>query len=213
VKIRNKSYVFGKQIIASIQIATLAAAILFVASCDNETKETEKKDPCICDPKEHNEGDECCTGDGCTCKIILKCDCTPCTLHEDKSKECRGPLNCNCENAYAKLANGIFITMDDAVTNNSAVLTVINSAFSDLEDFDSASNTILKNNSGIIRIHVVPGNGLISVALVDGKHIITIKALSADANDLAVELWNLAQALPPMLGMGNAKGTVRGSCA
>jgi len=201
----------GKKIVAGAQIFTLAAApVVFATSCDNEPKEQEKKpDPCMCDPKEHNEGDGCCTGDDCTCKIILKCDCAPGTLHEDKGKECRGPLNCECENAYAKLANGIFVTMDDAVTNQTAVMTAINSAFSDLKEYCPDEDTIIENNADIIRIHVAPGDGAASVALVDGKHIITIKALTVDAGDISAVLWDLAQALPPMLGMGNAKGTIR----
>ena len=200
----------GKKIVAGAQIFTLAAApVVFATSCDNEPKEQEKKpDPCMCDPKEHNEGEECCTGDDCTCKTILKCDCAPGTLHEDKGKECRGPLNCECENAYAKLANGIFVTVDDAVTNQAFVMGKINDVLDLMEEYAPDEDAIIKNNADIIRIHVVPGSGGASVSLIDGKHIIMIKALTADAGDLMGVLYNLAIALTPELGLNNAKGTV-----
>ena len=188
MKIRNKFYVFGKKIITGIQIATFASAIVFAASCNNETKETEKKDPCMCDPKEHNEGDDCCIGDGCMCKIILKCDCPTGTLHEDKSKECRGPLNCNCEDAYAKLVNGIFVTMDNAVVDKAGVMNKIDTAFEWL-DYTENEATIIKNN--VYAIRVVLGHGATTkIVLENGKCVLIIDNISD--NDLYNDLYDLA---------------------
>ena len=184
------------------------APVVFAVSCDGDTKEPEKKDPCMCDPKEHNEGDNCCTGDGCTCKIILKCVCPAGTLHEDKSKECRGSLNCNCENAYAKLANGIFVTMDDAVVDKTGVMGKINGGFDEVEEYCPDEYVVLENNADIIRVHVNPGAGFVSTTIVDGKHIITVYENTAGMSDIGTALYNLAIALTPELGLNNAKGTV-----
>jgi len=86
----------------------------FIAnSCDGEQ---ENKSSCECNPKEHNEGENCCKSNDCNCLIILNCDCPEDTLHIT-GEICRGPLNCECGVAYSKLSNGIYLTMDKSIVN------------------------------------------------------------------------------------------------
>jgi len=96
-------------------ILTIIVVVGFIGiSCGGND---EKQSSCECNPKEHNEGENCCNGNGCNCTIILKCDCPDGTFHLI-SENCRGPLNCECElnvkgvrsNVPDKATNGIPIT-------------------------------------------------------------------------------------------------------
>jgi len=88
------------------------APVVFAVSCDGDTKEPEKKDPCMCDPKEHYDDETCCDGDGCDC-VNLGARPKPCMCEEDEhlgigEQKCGADVNlCGCTfQSYGELFEG-----------------------------------------------------------------------------------------------------------
>ena len=118
--------------------------ILLIGIIVNSCGDDEKKSSCECNPKQHNEGESCCTGNGCNCTIILNCNCPVDTLHLI-GENCRGPLNCECElNVKGTRVQGIAITNRNGFEDITIICTVINTAINTLGE--GYSTETLKNN-------------------------------------------------------------------
>jgi len=126
----------------NLLIFTIVLLIGFIVnSCDDE----EKKSSCECNPKQHNEGESCCTGNGCNCIIILNCNCPANTFHL-VGENCRGLLNCECElNIKGQRVQGIAVTdRDEAFGDITMICGLINTAIDTLGEGYSVET--LKNN-------------------------------------------------------------------
>jgi len=154
--------------------------ILLIGFIVNSCIDDEKKISCECNPKQHNEGEICCTGNGCNCTIILNCNCPADTLHLI-GENCRGSLNCECElNVIGtRASNGIAITnrhgLDSVVFTE--MVSVVNEA---LKGYVTALDTYLlsetqreyiKNN--IKEIKVAPINSESTAAFIN-EGILTV---------------------------------------
>jgi len=167
MKIKNKLWV--------LVIILLIGFI--VNSCDGND---EKQKYCECNPKEHNEGEECCTGNGCNCTIILNCDCPKDTIHLI-GENCRGPLNCECElNVVGvraivpnKATNGMIITNRDGIAEDDFA-TMVTNVQNVLDHANLSTETrqdFIKNN--IKEIKIIDGEGgANSPSILDGVLII-----------------------------------------
>jgi len=152
MKIKNKLWV--------LVIISLIGFI--VNSCDGND---EKQNFCECNPKEHNEGEECCTGNGCNCIIILYCECPKYTIHLIGEK-CRGTINCECElNVVGiraivpnKATNGMIITNRDGIAAGDfeTMVTNVQTALDHISVSTGTRQNFIKNN--IKEIKIIPTN-------------------------------------------------------
>ena len=149
--------------------------ILLIGFIVNSCGDEEKKSSCECNPKQHNEGESCCTGNGCNCIIILNCNCPADTFHL-VGENCRGLLNCECElNVVGERVNGI------AVTNRSGIdavafTTMIENVTRALDNADLSSDArkeFLKGN--LIEIKIIPQAGELLVSPVLNNGVLTIE--------------------------------------
>jgi len=184
----------------------MAIALLF-AVCNGETS-----DPvCECNPKEHNEGDQCCGGKGCGCNIILKCVCSAGTLHLVGEK-CRGSLNCECElNVVGvRASNGVAITnRDNAVSKADfdELVGYVNTALAHAQLSSEARQNFIKNN--LKEIGIVPDSGGDAPVIVNGILIIEVGKGQVDIR-LAIRTWCEAENIAMMFKQfDNSKDKVR----
>jgi len=139
----------------------ILAIILLIGFIVNSCSDEEKKSSCECNPKQHNEGESCCTDNGCNCIIILNCNCPADTFHL-VGENCSGSLNCECELNVAGVRsdNGIAITNREEFENIDTVVEHINvgiNALDNLNDIRYSAN-ILKDN--VKEITIVDSNNV-----------------------------------------------------
>jgi len=132
--------------------------ILLIGFITNSCGDEEKISSCECNPKQHNEGESCCIGNGCNCIIILNCVCPAGTFHL-VGENCRGSLNCECELNVAGVRsdNGIPITNRLGFADITTVVGRINGGIDALAAVGYSADT-LKNNTK--EITLVDGNSL-----------------------------------------------------
>jgi len=151
----------------------ILAIILLIGFIVNSCGDDEKKSSCECNPKQHNEGETCCTGNGCNCTIILKCICPADTLHLI-GENCRGPLNCECELNVpgARASNGVAITnrhgVDSAVF--AEMVSKVNTALAHAQLSSEDRQNFIKNN--LKEIEIIGGVQIDVTAPVDGVFVV-----------------------------------------
>jgi len=138
----------------NLLILVIVLLIVFIV---NSCGDDEKKSSCECNPKQHNEGESCCIGNGCNCIIILNCVCPVGTFHL-VGENCRGSLNCECElNVKGTRIQGIAVTdRDNAFGDITTICSTINTAINGLGEGYSAET--LENN--VKEIVLVEGNSI-----------------------------------------------------
>jgi len=161
--------------------------ILLIGFIVNSCGDDEKKSSCECNPKQHNEGESCCNGNGCNCIIILNCICPADTLHLI-SENCRGPLNCECDlNVVGvRASNGIAITNRQNVANFNDMVDEVNSALAHTM-LSTTQKAYIKNN--IKEIRIIPSTTVSNDAIVEDDILIINSNVLRFSIMLSLKQW------------------------